>query len=58
VNAANFYETGSFWRLQTCSDGHPHVHDREQETLPGIARDGLVGRASRRAVRAAPGAGA
>jgi hypothetical protein len=43
VNAANFYETGRFWQLQTCSDGHPHVHDREQETLPGLARDALAG---------------
>jgi hypothetical protein len=43
VNAANFYETGRFWQLQTCSDGHPHVHDREQATLPGLARDALAG---------------
>jgi microsomal dipeptidase-like Zn-dependent dipeptidase len=43
VNTANFLETGRFWALQTCSDGHPHVHDREQATLPGVARDGLVG---------------
>jgi microsomal dipeptidase-like Zn-dependent dipeptidase len=43
VNAANFYETGRFWQMQTCSDGHAHVHDREQATLPGLARDSLVG---------------
>jgi microsomal dipeptidase-like Zn-dependent dipeptidase len=43
VNAANFYETGRFWQMQTCSDGHEHVHDRQQETLPGVARDSLVG---------------
>jgi hypothetical protein len=43
VNAANFYETGRFWQMQTCADGHPHVHDRQQETLPGVARDSLVG---------------
>ena len=43
VNGANFYETGRFWQLQTCADGHEHVHDREQATLPGVARDSLVG---------------
>jgi hypothetical protein len=34
VNAANFKETGSFWRMQTCT-GPEHAHDRTQETNTG-----------------------
>ena len=50
VNAGNRMETGKFWQMQTCpgrvqADGHDHehVHDRSQYTLPGTARDSLVG---------------
>ncbi len=43
VNAANKRQTGKFWHMETCSDGHPHVHDREQLTLEGSERDALVG---------------
>ena len=34
VNSANFKETGSFWRMQTCT-GPEHAHDRPQETNTG-----------------------
>jgi microsomal dipeptidase-like Zn-dependent dipeptidase len=50
VNAGNKLETGKFWQLQPCSghvhaDGtiHEHVHDRTPFSLPGIARDSLIG---------------
>jgi microsomal dipeptidase-like Zn-dependent dipeptidase len=42
VNTANFIETGRFWQLEHC-DGHNHVHDREQPTIPGVERDALLG---------------
>ena len=29
--------------METCSDGHPHVHDKEQLTADGEDRDALVG---------------
>ena len=45
VNAANRNETGKFWHMETCSDGHPHVHDKDQMTLDGNDRDALVGNA-------------
>ena len=43
VNAANRNETGKFWHMETCSDGHPHVHDKNQLTADGEDRDALVG---------------
>ncbi len=43
VNVANRNETGEFWHMETCSDGHPHVHDKNQLTLDGEDRDALVG---------------
>lgn len=43
VNAGNKYETGKFWHMETCSDGHPHVHDRNQITADGEDRDALAG---------------
>ena len=43
VNAANRNETGKFWHMETCSDGHAHVHDKNQLTADGEDRDALVG---------------
>ena len=43
VNSANRNETGKFWHMETCSDGHPHVHDKNQLTADGEDRDALVG---------------
>ena len=54
MNSANRNETGKFWHMETCSDGHPHVHDKDQMTLDGNDRDALVGNAfnaSRRRAR-------
>jgi hypothetical protein len=42
VNTGNFYETGKFWDMQTCQ-GPNEESDHEQMTLPGAARDVLVG---------------
>ena len=42
VNTGNFYETGRFWDMQTCQ-GPNEESDHEQMTLPGAARDVLVG---------------
>jgi hypothetical protein len=42
VNTGNFYETGTFWDMQTC-EGPNEESDHEQMTLPGAARDVLVG---------------
>jgi hypothetical protein len=42
VNTGNFTETGKFWDMQTCQ-GPPEESDHEQLTLPGTARDVLVG---------------
>jgi len=41
INAANRVETGSFWDMQPCADGHNH--DREQISVPGTARGELLG---------------
>ncbi|MEX2196038.1 MAG: hypothetical protein WD844_12195 [Thermoleophilaceae bacterium] len=50
VNAANRVETGKFWQMESCpghvhlnGQTHEHVHDRNQFTLPGVARDSLIG---------------
>ena len=43
VNGANKVETGKFWHMETCSDGHAHVHDKNQLTADGEDRDALVG---------------
>jgi hypothetical protein len=42
VNSGNKLETGKYWQMQKCS-GSAEESDREQYTLPGIARDQLVG---------------
>jgi hypothetical protein len=42
VNTGNFTETGRFWDMQTCQ-GPNEESDHEQMTLPGTARDVLVG---------------
>jgi hypothetical protein len=42
VNTGNFTETGRFWDMQTCQ-GPAEESDHEQLTLPGAARDVLVG---------------
>jgi hypothetical protein len=42
VNTGNFTETGRFWDMQTCQ-GPNEESDHEQLTLPGAARDVLVG---------------
>jgi hypothetical protein len=42
VNTGNFTETGRFWDMQTCT-GPAEESDHEQMTLPGAARDVLVG---------------
>lgn len=42
VNTGNFSETGRFWDMQTCQ-GPNEESDHEQMTLPGTARDVLVG---------------
>jgi hypothetical protein len=42
VNTGNFTETGKFWDMQTCT-GPAEESDHEQLTLPGAARDVLVG---------------
>ena len=42
VNGGNKIETGKFWQMQHC-DGHNHVQDRSQPTLPGVDRDALAG---------------
>ncbi len=34
VNAGNKLETGSYWRMQTCTNGKDTEHDREQLTTP------------------------
>jgi microsomal dipeptidase-like Zn-dependent dipeptidase len=40
VNSANFLETGSFWKMQTCPDGFGDgVHDREQYAMPREVSD-------------------
>ncbi|MGZ4429411.1 MAG: hypothetical protein ACXVXH_15475 [Nocardioidaceae bacterium] len=52
VNAANFMETGSFWRMRACPAGYaPGVHDKEQIAAPAAGtapspmtqRDALFG---------------
>ncbi|MDX6655334.1 MAG: hypothetical protein QOH62_127 [Solirubrobacteraceae bacterium] len=42
VNTGNFTETGKFWDMHTCT-GPEEESDHEQLTLPGTARDVLVG---------------
>ena len=42
VNVGNRVETGQFWQLQTCN-GPAEESDHQQLTLPGAARDSLVG---------------
>ena len=40
VNSANFLETGSFWKMQTCPDGYGDgVHDKEQYAMPRDVSD-------------------
>nr|MDQ4041036.1 Coagulation factor 5/8 type domain-containing protein [Actinomycetota bacterium] len=39
INTGNFYETGRFWDMRTCTD---ESHDHEQATPPDGARDVLV----------------
>ncbi|MTD46645.1 hypothetical protein GKE82_20710 [Conexibacter sp. W3-3-2] len=41
INAANRIETGSFWDMKPCADGHNH--DREQIGVPGTGRGELLG---------------
>ncbi len=51
VNGANFLETGSFWRFETCDEDEDHAHDRtypnvsDEAGLPPelAARDALAG---------------
>jgi hypothetical protein len=49
VNVANFLETGSFWRMQTCPVQDPQVHDKDQNTgigvpnVPADVQDALFG---------------
>ena len=44
VNTANFLETGSFWRMQTCNPQDPEVHDKDQTLVPELpAQDALFG---------------
>ena len=42
VNNGNKIETGKYWQMTSC-DGHNHVEDRTQYTLPGVERDSLAG---------------
>ncbi len=40
VNSANFMETGSFWKMQTCPQGYGEgVHDKEQYAMPRDVSD-------------------
>ena len=40
VNSANFLETGSFWKMQTCPQGYGEgVHDKEQYAMPRDVSD-------------------
>ncbi|HEU4515089.1 MAG TPA: hypothetical protein VFR87_18415 [Nocardioidaceae bacterium] len=40
VNSANFLETGSFWKMQTCPRTNgPGVHDKEQYAMPREVSD-------------------
>ena len=46
VNAANFNETGSFWRMEHCEPAIPGAHDKEQYAQPDISpqqQDALFG---------------
>ena len=48
VNSANFLETGSFWRMQSCPAGYAEgVHDKEQIAAPDPSpvgqRDAIFG---------------
>ncbi len=44
VNAANALETGSAWKMTTCSPNDPEVHDNDQDTsLPVPSQDALFG---------------
>jgi hypothetical protein len=51
VNNANFMETGSYWRMQTCAEDAGHSHDKRQYNLHDESgapdqisgRDSLVG---------------
>ena len=42
VNNGNKIETGKYWQMTSC-DGHNHVEDRTQYSLPGVERDSLAG---------------
>lgn len=43
VNAANILETGSAWRMTTCSPNDPEVHDRNQDLAILPPQDALFG---------------
>ena len=49
VNTANTLETGSPWRMQTCSPNDPEVHDKDQSNSVPVdsndipAQDALFG---------------
>jgi microsomal dipeptidase-like Zn-dependent dipeptidase len=43
VNAGNKYETGHFWKMQTCADTHTDRHDKLQTNFADSS-DGQVGR--------------
>jgi hypothetical protein len=42
VNSGNRIETGKYWQMTSC-DGHNHVQDRTQYTVPAVERDTLAG---------------
>jgi hypothetical protein len=42
VNSGNRLETGQFWQLETCK-GPAEQSDHEQLTIPGLARDSVIG---------------
>lgn len=43
VNAANILETGSAWRMTTCSPNDPEVHDKDQDLAILPSQDALFG---------------
>jgi hypothetical protein len=44
VNAGNAYETGHFWKMQTCVEPHDHTTHRHDKLQPNVA-DGYDGTA-------------